>query len=355
MTEMGLPQNWQWDGVVKETERPRKREPAYLHLTAGDRSSISYLMPMVASKRGYEPILEVHLDTVTMTSSLNDIRLVSAESCRVRSLPLPYDYHRLMYQQVHCELPSPLKWKAQRTWNVGVTLRRPTLYLIRDHINMFTDLGKDWSSGSPHDYQRFIPMIYQIQLDMHYYELNLYANDQNIIDKPLVEDENGTSKKFFTSKVRANVCWSAIFTLAGVRFSFNTTIPSNVYRPESTTVPLSIDVPDVSLKLSLPRWNTNALHAPKKGNTLAKVGSFHMDGSYLYFADFHEEHVEQLVLTMKVSPFLQLNLPCPTNIVTSGPRYHFQKFRMVYPLLHDTTRQLPRLLHTFLYLVRISA
>jgi hypothetical protein len=42
-------------------------------------------MPMVADSAGYEPTLEVHLDTVAITSSLNDIRLVSAESCRVSS------------------------------------------------------------------------------------------------------------------------------------------------------------------------------------------------------------------------------------------------------------------------------
>ena len=29
-------------------------------------------------------MLEVHLDTVTVTSSLNDIRLLTAETCRVR-------------------------------------------------------------------------------------------------------------------------------------------------------------------------------------------------------------------------------------------------------------------------------
>jgi hypothetical protein len=81
-------QNWQWDGLSEVMHRPRKREPAYLHLTAGDRSSVSYLMPMVAGRDGYEPILEVHLDTITVTSSLNDIRLVSAESCRVRALCL---------------------------------------------------------------------------------------------------------------------------------------------------------------------------------------------------------------------------------------------------------------------------
>lgn len=77
-------------------------------------------------------------------------------------------------------------------------------------------------------------------------------------------------------------------------------MPSNVYRPESTTVPFAIDIPDVSLKLSLPRWNTNALHAPKEGNTLARLGPSHIDGSYLYFSEVHEEHIEQLALTIKV-------------------------------------------------------
>jgi hypothetical protein len=49
---------------------------------------------------------------------------------------------------------------------------------------MFTDLGKD-------HYYRFVPMIYLFEFDMHHYELNLYANDQNIIDKPLMKEENG--------------------------------------------------------------------------------------------------------------------------------------------------------------------
>lgn len=41
------------------------------------------MMPMVATSRGYEPTLNIHLDTVTVTSSLNDIRLLQAESCVV--------------------------------------------------------------------------------------------------------------------------------------------------------------------------------------------------------------------------------------------------------------------------------
>lgn len=65
------------------------------------------------------------------------------------------------------------------------------LYLLRDHINMFTDLGKDWASGPPSDWQRWVPIVYAVNLNLHRYEVNFYANDQNIIDKPSVREENG--------------------------------------------------------------------------------------------------------------------------------------------------------------------
>jgi hypothetical protein len=44
---------------------------------------MSYVLPMVIGRSGYEAALEVHLDTISITSSLNDIRLVTAESSRV--------------------------------------------------------------------------------------------------------------------------------------------------------------------------------------------------------------------------------------------------------------------------------
>jgi len=56
---------------------------------------------------------------------------------------------------------------------------------------MFTDLAKDWTAGPPSDYYHFIPMLYAVELEMHHFELNMYANDHNIIDKPLIQDENG--------------------------------------------------------------------------------------------------------------------------------------------------------------------
>jgi len=56
---------------------------------------------------------------------------------------------------------------------------------------MFVDLGRDWAAGPPSDYQRFVPVVYALEFEMHHFQLNMYANDHNIIDKPLIRDENG--------------------------------------------------------------------------------------------------------------------------------------------------------------------
>ncbi|KAJ7783252.1 hypothetical protein B0H16DRAFT_1877649 [Mycena metata] len=257
--------NWQWDGQTNLQRRPRKRDPASIHVTVGDRSSINYTMPMIAGPSGYESVVEAHLDTVEITSSLNDIRLVSAESCRIRG-----------------ELPSPLQWNARRTWKIGISLRLPVLYILRDHINMFTDLGKDWAAGPPSDYHRFVPTVYVVELELHHYELNLYVNDHNIIDKPLIREEN------------------ALLTVRGTRLKNVTEVPSDTFRPESTAIPFSIDIPDVSLNLSLPRWNTWALHAPKDGSSIAKIRVLRADGFYRYFSEIREDHVEQFKLSLTV-------------------------------------------------------
>ncbi|KDR75835.1 hypothetical protein GALMADRAFT_156774 [Galerina marginata CBS 339.88] len=253
--------DWQWDGSVNIPQRPRVREPAYVSLAIGDRSSINYIMPMAVGPSGYESTLEIHLDTISITSSLNDIRLISAESFRVRG-----------------ELPSPIRWEAERTWTISAFLRQPVLFLLRDHINMITDLGKDWVSGPPTEYQKFVPTIYVFKLEMHHFEMNLYANDQNIVDKPLIKEEN------------------ALITVVGPHLKSFTTIPSNTFRPNSTLIPFHITAPDLAVNISLPRWNTHALHARKEGINLLKSSAFNLSGSYRYFAEVKEEYVEQLRL-----------------------------------------------------------
>ncbi|KAI0051792.1 hypothetical protein FA95DRAFT_1675579 [Auriscalpium vulgare] len=253
--------DWIWDGLTPTVSRPRKREGATLSIKAGDDSTISYFIPMIACPDGYHPLLEVHLDTVTVSSSLNDIRLLTAESCRVSG-----------------NMHSPLKWNDHREWLFAISLRQPTLYLLRDHINMLTDLGKDWSTGPPSDFAIWVPMRYKVNVDLRNFEINTYVNDHNIIDKPLLRDEN------------------ALMTIRGPMLRNENVIASDKFRPNSTSVPFTLDAPDVIVDLTFPKWSAHKLHATEPITRLLQAGSLRLDGSYLYFAEVQEDNIEQLRL-----------------------------------------------------------
>lgn len=98
--------------------------------------------------------------------------------------------------------------------------------------------------------------------------------------------------------------FQALLTVRGIRLKNVTEIPSDTFRPEATTIPFSIEIPDVALSLSLPRWNTWALHAPRDGSSLAKVRVLRAEGFYRYFSEVRDDHVEQLKLTLTVCPLL---------------------------------------------------
>ncbi|KAG8213869.1 hypothetical protein J3R82DRAFT_10613 [Butyriboletus roseoflavus] len=250
--------NWQWDGIA-DTPKFRTREHASLHVAAGDSSSISFLIPMVIGPDGYESRLEVHLDTIEVTSSLNDIKVITAESCRVSTA-----------------LPSPLKWNAERQWSFSVSLRQPVIFLLRDHINMITDLSRDWASSEPTELHHFVPTVYSLELHLHHFGLNLYANDQNIIDKPLINDENTMVN------LRATRLWAMATT------------PSNVYLPEATTISFAADIPELSVCMCLPKWNTQFLYNQGNEHHILQARKFRIDGTYHYWAEVHPDNIEQL-------------------------------------------------------------
>ena len=117
--------------------------------------------------------------------------------------------------KVSSHLPSPLQWDEERSWNFDIDIEAPVLFLIRDHINMLTDLGKDWASGPPNDFDTFIPMNYGVTITLTDYELNLYANDHNIIDRPLDTKDNGTTRKLYLFPCRNTDFCNSYFHAGG--------------------------------------------------------------------------------------------------------------------------------------------
>ena len=93
----------------------------------------------------------------------------------------------------------------------------------------------------------------------------------------------------------------ALLTLHGTRLVNSVQIPLTKYRPISTAISFTIDAPDISVRLSLPRWNTHSIYPIPQRTDIGRIGNFHLDASYRYFADVHPENIDQLVLDFMVS------------------------------------------------------
>lgn len=72
---------------MKNIPQSRKlREAASIQLRIGNNSTLKYLVPMVATREGYAAEFDLVLDNVSMTSSLNDIRILETPTCFVRPI-----------------------------------------------------------------------------------------------------------------------------------------------------------------------------------------------------------------------------------------------------------------------------
>lgn len=97
---------------------------------------------------------------------------------------------------MRCKLPTPLIWNAPRQWIFNIGLQKPIVHLLRDHVTLLTDLGKDWSAGPPTKLELFIPMMYAVRIKIKDYALSFNVNDQNIVDSPTDPNYNGKSNSF---------------------------------------------------------------------------------------------------------------------------------------------------------------
>ncbi len=88
-------------------------------------------------------------------------------------------------------MPAPLQWNGRREWVFDVSLSKPTIYLLRDHITLLTDMAKDWTMGPPTEHAKFLPMVYVLKLTLQEFHLRLNVNDHNVIDFPLSDQHNG--------------------------------------------------------------------------------------------------------------------------------------------------------------------
>jgi len=140
-------------------------------------------------------------------------------------------------------------------------------------------------------------------------------------------------------------CCSALLTLRGPSLESQVDIPSNHYRPASTTVPFWIESSDqLEVYMTLPRWDSRYAHLTTQLSDIGRIGSLRLDASYLYHTSVGDNYLDRLRLDIHVSiPLAYKTVPD----AFPGKECCLQSIRLDHPTFRDFPTELLRVIHTF--------
>lgn len=232
------------DWKYKPTTLQSKRPYGWLELKVKEDSSVRYEMAMVPGRENWKNTLKIELKGPELRTSVNDGLLYKAG-----------------IQTIKADLPSELRWKDPHQWTFNIDSRIIDLFLLREHIILFTDLVNDWGTGPVPGHSTWVAFKYILNLKLTKFRALLNVNDGNIINSP---DDFGEN---------------TFLVLKGEKLYANVDIPLDRYRPAFTEIPFVIRAPHVLLDLSLPPWNTRASFVDStsvgSANNLKVSGSYH--------------------------------------------------------------------------------
>ncbi|CAG8634606.1 24795_t:CDS:10, partial [Dentiscutata erythropus] len=241
-----------------------QRQYGWLEIVAKGDSTITMIAPMVLTDKGYSNNLVIHLEDVDTQTSVNDSRFIKAEKCEIK-----------------CDLPSPLVWNQSRTWEFDIYFMEAEIFLLRDHITLFQDLIKDWTSGPSPDKLHFIPIKYKFNPRFTNFKLYLYVNEHNIINDPTDIGEN------------------TFLIIRGSRLVSNIVAPFLCYNQEITKILFDMEITNGRIVMSPQVSQTLGTFLSEYSKDFFQVNSFSVDGNFQYYSFIHPNHVESLSMTLK--------------------------------------------------------
>jgi hypothetical protein len=67
-----------------------------------------------------------------------------------------------------------------------------------------------------------------------------------------------------------------------------------------STVPFAVQTSNVSIVLTLPKWDTRSIFSSDRSTRVGHVDKFRLDGAFRYFAEVQVENVDTFYLNMQV-------------------------------------------------------
>jgi hypothetical protein len=212
---------------------------------------------------GWTNFLNLELKRVRVTTSVNYGILTEADVVRVQ-----------------CDLSNPLKWNDLHNWAFNITIFKPSIFLLRDHITLLSDCGADWTSA-PTDYATWIPYNYTMNVSLVDFRLLLNVNDGNIISSPAELNEN------------------SYIAFRGAKMSAKAIIPSDKISPVEHSIQFEAQCPAITMVVHAPLWNTLSVLLSEED--IGHLHKLELVGSYTYPSDVSRNNIETLDMQVSAS------------------------------------------------------
>ncbi|KAL8849931.1 MAG: hypothetical protein Q9221_005110 [Calogaya cf. arnoldii] len=224
---------------------PTGRPYGWIDVVIQPNSTVTFTMDLFAGHSGYKNLLSLDIKEPKMSSSVNHGMLLKAQTAVIT-----------------CDLSYPLQWNEIRQWAIEIDSAGLELFMLRDHIFLFTDIVSDWTVGPPEDFFTFVSFLYKINIQLADFQLHLNANDSNVINDPASMEEN------------------TFLTIWGHNLLACLELPLVSFRPARNEITFDIGAQDGGFKLSRPPWNTQ--HVFLKITDVATMKDLKIDGGYDY-------------------------------------------------------------------------
>ncbi|CAG8500632.1 1907_t:CDS:10 [Paraglomus brasilianum] len=259
--------DWNFEeSALDEPSTPAARSYGWMDLRVGLESSVNVIVPMVTDDNGYSVQLDIRLDKPELQTSINFANLLTAERCTIT-----------------CGLQNPLVWNAPRQWEFRIEFCKADTFLLRDHIILFQDLVKDWTSGPLVQLRYFIPINYDIRLYFKQgFQLFLYVNERNIIENPNPMDADDNT-----------------FVIKGKELHAKIDLPFVQYKPEVTKILFDAMIVEGNIMMSPQASHSLGSFLSEDGKKFGQVDNFTINGTYQYYSFVDPSHVESVSLNMK--------------------------------------------------------
>ncbi|KAI9269315.1 hypothetical protein BDA99DRAFT_348390 [Phascolomyces articulosus] len=242
------------------------RPYGWIDIKTGSGSTAKIVIPYVCAAEGFTSNVDIHLKDVDASTSVNYASLLQAKNL-----------------QLSIHMHSPIVWNAYREWEFCGSIREPQIFLLRDHVFLFQDLIKDWTSTPPADLLHFIPITYNFDINIHEPLIYLCVNEHNIISNPNALDDNAYIK-LHTSKLR-----------------YTMSLPFVDFEPEINVIKFHADLDQFDVAISLQSSHTLSAFMEEENSQFGMSVSVGIEGSYEYYTSVDVlRHIESLNLNIKL-------------------------------------------------------